>query len=71
MEKVLTFSATAVIFLIMAVVIALPTGYIVMLALGVLHDEWPQVPAFGYWACVVLVSAWRLVSPFSSKVESD
>lgn len=27
----------------------------VMLALGAAHDQWPAVPAFGYWTTFVLL----------------
>lgn len=29
--------------------------WVVMLALGVAHTVWPQVPALGYWTVLVLI----------------
>lgn len=30
------------------------SGFGVMLALGAAHDQWPVIPALGYWTTVVL-----------------
>lgn len=36
----------------------------VMLGLGVAHDQWPAVPALGYWATYLICTAIATVSGF-------
>jgi hypothetical protein len=42
---------------------------IVMLALGALHAIWHQVPAAGYWATMVVLWAFRLLTPYTVKAK--
>jgi hypothetical protein len=37
-------------------------GWLLMLAVGVVHHEWPAVPPFAYWPCVALVALLSLRS---------
>jgi hypothetical protein len=60
MEKALAGMVRAVGFLILFIALAAPgallVGFPVMLALGVLHNDFsPAVPALGYWATVLAV----------------
>lgn len=32
-----------------------------MLAAGVLHGYWPEIPAFSFWQSLVIVWAWGVV----------
>jgi len=36
-------------------IINLLNAWFVMLAAGVAHGYWPQIPAFGYWATYLLI----------------
>jgi len=60
MEKALAGMVRAVGFLILFIALAAPAallvGFPVMLALGVLHNDFSSaVPALGYWATVLVV----------------
>jgi len=47
--------------LLMGLVVAFPSTWFVMIALGILHDRWAQIPAFGYWETYVLMAAVNFV----------
>lgn len=50
--------------LITGFLVALTSGWMFMLAVGVIHDHWlPQVPTLGYWWAVLI--AWLLSSALS------
>lgn len=48
-------------FLVVALAIAFPTTWFLMIALGILHHHWEQIPAFGYWETYVLYIALNMV----------
>lgn len=49
------------IVLVTALLVAAPTTWFVMIALGILHHRWEQIPAFGYWETYVLLAAINVV----------
>lgn len=55
MEKAIGKSGMVLLALIIGAGANLLNAYFVMLALGVAHDQWPVVPAFGFWATWLLV----------------
>lgn len=55
MEKAIGKSGLALFAFAFGGAINLATAYVIMLALGVAHDQWPQVPAFGFWATWLLL----------------
>ena len=44
-----------------ALAIGAPVTWFVMLALGILHHRWEQIPAFGFWETYVLYVALNVV----------
>lgn len=58
-----------VLTLIIEAILAFPSGWMLMLAIGMLHDEWwPVIPTIGYWPAVLAV--WLLRGLFS-RVDPD
>lgn len=43
-------------------------GWLVMLALGILHDASPTIPALGYWPCVAMTV---LIGMFLAVIRMD
>ena len=41
--------------------LAMLQGWIVMLGLGVLHQDIPTVPAIGFWGTVAVTWAWGII----------
>lgn len=48
----------------MAMMFAILPAWVVMLALGAAHDQWPVIPALGYWTTYILMLGFGLVNPF-------
>ena len=44
--------------LIIGALVSLVSSFPIMLALGALHSQWSQIPAFGWWATYLIVLAW-------------
>ena len=65
--KVFTVIGIIAVAAALAFPIAILGGLPLMLALGICHHQWPQVPAFGFWASVALLWALRVVVPYPSK----
>lgn len=61
MEKFYKGVGKTLIFLIAGMLMAFPSTWFTMIALGVLHHHWGQIPAFGYWETYVLYAALNLV----------
>lgn len=61
MKKFYEAMGKTLIVLVMALLVAAPTTWFVMIALGILHHRWEQVPAFGYWETYVLMVAVNVV----------
>lgn len=61
MKKFYEGIGKTLIVMITALLITAPTTWFVMLALGILHHRWEQVPAFGYWETYVLMTAINVV----------
>lgn len=53
---------TAAFGFIVLSVINLLNAWFVMLALGVAHHEWPQIPAWGYWATYLVFNGIAAVA---------
>ena len=51
----------AVFSLIVALITALVIAYPAMLALGALHSQWYDIPAFGWWTTYLIAVALSLV----------
>jgi len=47
----------------MAIFAVLPAWF-VMLALGAAHDQWPVIPALGYWTTYLLLLGFSILNPF-------
>jgi len=54
-EKIFAGVGKSVLFLMLASVFNVLTAWFVMLAAGVAHGYWPQIPAFGYFATYLLI----------------
>lgn len=61
MKKFYEGIGKTLIVMITALLITAPTTWFVMLALGILHHRWEQIPAFGYWETYVLMAALNVV----------
>lgn len=61
MKKFYEGIGKTLIVMITALLVATPTTWFVMLALGILHHRWEQVPAFGYWETYVIMVAINVV----------
>lgn len=46
---------------LMAVGLGLVVAWPLMLALGILHRQWPVVPAWGYWGTYVIYVATSIL----------
>jgi len=45
--------------LVVLLIVWLIRSFVLMLALGALHNDWtPQVPALGFWACLAVASVF-------------
>lgn len=53
--------AMALVAPIVAVLVAIPT-FFVMLALGAAHDQWPAIPALGFWTTFLILNGLGWVS---------
>lgn len=47
--------------LITSLLVSFIASYPIMLVLGVLHSQWYQIPAFGWWATYLIVVVWLMV----------
>lgn len=47
--------------LIVSGIVSFIVSFPIMLALGALHSQWPQIPAFGWWGTYLIVGAWLLI----------
>jgi hypothetical protein len=59
MEK---FYRTVGLFLVTVVVmllVSVPATWFIMVAIGILHDRWEGIPAFGYWETYVVWVAFN------------
>lgn len=66
-RKLVGYLIVATIYMVSSGISAAESAWPVMLALGVCHSEWPQVPALGFWEVLVLIWALRLVTPYRMK----
>lgn len=42
-------------------VIFFSCGFVLMIALGILHSIFPVIPTFGYWVCLAItIATWLL-----------
>lgn len=59
--------------LITTVIVTLAHGCYLMLAVGIVHDQWiPGLPTIGYWWAVLLVALLRgVLSPIKSTKEKS
>jgi hypothetical protein len=48
----------------LALIFAVLPAWVVMLALGAAHDQWPVIPALGYWTTYILVLGFGVLNPF-------
>lgn len=48
----------------MATIFAVLPAWVVMLALGAAHDQWPVIPALGYWTTYLLMLGMGILNPF-------
>lgn len=61
MEKFYSAMGKGLMFIFMGLVFAFPSTWFIMIALGILHGRWEQVPAFGYWETFVVFAALNFV----------
>lgn len=45
-----------------ALIFVAAQAWILMLGLGVLHSQWPQIPAPGFWAVLVVIFMVNVVA---------
>lgn len=57
--------------LIDRLLLALLTSWPVMMLLGAVHSQIPQVPAFGYWATLLILATLALVSILTTSISQD
>lgn len=44
-------------YLALGMIMAFPSTWFIMMALGILHARWAQIPAFSYWETYVIFVA--------------
>ena len=61
MEKIYAAFGKGLMVVAMGLAFAFPSTWFIMIALGILHDRWEQIPAFGYWETYVVFVALNMV----------
>lgn len=61
MEKFYKGMGKMLVFLVAGMIMAFPSTFMIMLALGILHDRYEVVPALGYWETYVVYVAINAV----------
>lgn len=47
--------------LILGLAMGFPATWFTMIALGIMHHRWEQIPAFGFWETYVLYAALNVI----------
>jgi hypothetical protein len=61
MDKIYKNVGKTLVYIALGLVVAFPSAWFIMLALGILHHRWASVPPLGYWETYVLFAALNLI----------
>lgn len=51
----------------LTLILAFLPAWVVMLALGAAHDQWPAIPALGYWTTYILLAGAGFITGLFKK----